>query len=71
MRHSIIVKTNSKKSEIVGFDETKQAYIVSVKAEPEKGKANMEVVKLFTKEFKRPVKIVIGFTSKKKIIEVS
>lgn len=70
MRYNIIVKANSKKSEIAGFDEGKKAYIVSVKAEPEKGKANQEVIRLFTKEFKGPAKIVMGFTSKKKIIDV-
>ena len=70
MRCNIIVKANSKKSEIVGFDEEKKAYLVSVKAEPEKGKANQEVIKLFTREFKKPAKIVMGFTSKKKVIEI-
>ncbi len=71
MRYNIIVKTNSKRSGIVGFDKEKNAYIVNVKAEPEKGKANQEVVKLFTREFKKQAKIVVGFTSRKKVIQVS
>ena len=43
---------------------------VYVKAPPEKGKANVAVVKLLGKHFGKPVKIVAGFNSRKKIIEV-
>ena len=71
MRCNIIVKANSRKSEIVSFDKEKNAYIVNVKAEPEKGKANQEVIRLFTREFKKQAKIVMGFTNKKKVIELS
>ena len=67
----IIVKPNSKKSEILGFDKEKNAYLVSVKSEPEKGKANLEVVKLFKKEFKKDIKIIKGLTSKKKSLKLT
>jgi uncharacterized protein (TIGR00251 family) len=63
MRIEVKVKTNSGRSEIVED-------VVYVKAQPENGKANIEVVKLFTKKFKKPAKIVKGFTSKKKVIEI-
>ncbi|MBS0627948.1 MAG: DUF167 domain-containing protein [Verrucomicrobia bacterium] len=40
---------------------------------PEKGKANAEIIRKIAKYFKVPqssVKIITGFTSKKKLIEV-
>ena len=40
----IYAKTNMKKTEILGFDETKGAYVMGVNAEPEKGKANAEII---------------------------
>ncbi len=63
MRITLKVKTKSGRSEIV--DDT--AYL---KSEPEKGKANLELIKLASKHFKKPVKIVKGFTSKTKVIEL-
>ncbi len=65
----IIVKTG-KKNEVLGFDEMKSAYIISVQARPEKGKANAEIVKFLSKELKKPVRIRSGFTSRIKIIEL-
>lgn len=65
-----IVKTNAGKSEIVSYDEEKKAYRVAVKAQPEKGKANQEVLKLFKKKLKKEVKIISGFTSKEKLLRV-
>ncbi|MEK6864496.1 MAG: DUF167 family protein [Nanoarchaeota archaeon] len=66
----IIVKTKSGKSEVAGFDEAKQAYRVNVKAVPEQGKANIEVMKILKKHFKKDVKIISGFTSKEKLIQL-
>ncbi len=67
----LIVKTNASKSEILEYDEERQAYRVNVKAQPEKGKANQEVVKLFRKKYKVPVEIISGFTSKEKLLRIS
>lgn len=66
-----IVKTNAGKSEIVSYDEEKKAYRVAVKAQPEKGKANQEVLKLFRKKFKKEAKIISGFTSKEKLLRLT
>ncbi len=66
MRFKIKVKTNAKKSEIIkkeGF------YEVYVKEKPEKGKANLEIIKLFKKKLKMDVRIVSGLTSKEKVLE--
>jgi len=62
----IHVKTNQPKAEIT---EKEGFYIVSIKERPEKGKANLAVVKLFKKELKKNVRIVSGFKSREKYIE--
>lgn len=66
----IIVKTKAGKSEIAGYDENKKACIVSVKAVPEKGKANAEVLKLFRKKYKEQVRIIKGLKSREKVLQI-
>ncbi|NQV09027.1 YggU family protein [Candidatus Woesearchaeota archaeon] len=66
----IIVKTCSPKNEIIGFDEEKQAYRVNIKAVPEKGKANIEIVKFFSKLLKKRVEIIKGLKSREKILRI-
>ena len=70
-RLKIIVKPNSKKTEIKGWDKDKEALKVDVKAEPEKGKANKEIIKFFTKLMKKDVKITHGLVSKQKVLKFS
>ena len=48
-RFRIIVKTNSSQSGIGGFDDSRGAYIVNVKARPEANRANAEVIKILSK----------------------
>ena len=67
-RFGITVKTNSPKTLLKGFDKDKNVYIVAVKAQPEKGKANAEIIKFFSKLLKKKVKIISGLTSKRKTI---
>ena len=62
------VKTNAKKTEIL--EETSTKIKLAVKAKPEHGKANLEIIKFLSKHFKKPVEIVKGKTSKKKIIKI-
>jgi len=66
----IIVKTKAGKSEITGYDKNKEAYTVSVKAVPEKGKANAEVLKLFRKKYKEPARIIKGLKSREKVLQI-
>ena len=66
----IVVRTNMSKTEITGFDSEKEVYRMNVHALPEKGKANLEIVKLFKKEYGRDVKIVSGKTSKRKLVRI-
>ena len=43
---------------------------LNVKAPPEKGKANQEIIKFFAKKHKAAVMIVKGWSSKKKTIKI-
>ena len=61
----IVVKANSKENK---FDEDKN--IVYVKEEARGNKANIAVVKLLSKFFKKQVYIKKGLKSKNKIIDV-
>lgn len=65
----IIVKPNSAKNELIGFNEARKSYIVRIKAKAEKGRANSEIIKFFSKLLKKEVKIVKGITSKEKILK--
>jgi uncharacterized protein (TIGR00251 family) len=66
----IIAKTNAAKTEIVGWDKNKKALKIAVRAVPEKGKANKEIVKFLGKMLKKKVFIVSGLKSKEKIIKL-
>ena len=66
----IIVKPNSAKNEIVEFDKGRQAYRVNIKEKAEDNKANIEIIKFFSKLSKKKVKIIKGLRSKEKIIKV-
>ena len=66
----IIVKANSSKNEVLGFDKDKAAYRVAIKEKAENNKANVEIIKFFKKELKKDVKIVKGLRSKEKVIKV-
>lgn len=60
------VKPNSGRQEIV----KKEGYLlVYLKSPPENNKANIELLKLLKKHFKKEIKIKSGFSSKNKIIE--
>jgi uncharacterized protein (TIGR00251 family) len=65
---NIAVKPNSPKTKIVGYDNSKKALKVNVKAQPEKGKANAEIIKFFSKLTKKKIEIILGKTSKYKVL---
>lgn len=64
----IIVKTNQRSNKILSYDQEKKVFKVAIAAKPENNKANLEVIKFFTKMFGRSVRIKTGFTSKEKLI---
>ncbi len=67
MKIEVYVKPNSSKTKIVA--QKNNIYKVELKTSPENNKANIELIKLFTKKFKTKFKIVQGLTSKKKILK--
>jgi len=62
----LYVQPKAKKNAIEGVDEWRGRLKVKIKAPPVEGKANKEVVKFFSKLFKREVVIVRGETSREK-----
>jgi len=68
-RLTIIVRPNSQKNRIARYDIERDALRVDIKARPKDNKANIEVIKFFSRLTKKKVKIVSGATSKKKVLE--
>ncbi len=67
-RLKIIVRPNSSENKIIGYDESRKAIKVNIAAKPEENKANMEVIKFFSRLLKKRVKIKYGLTSKEKLL---
>ena len=69
MKINVKVKPNSgiQKVEQLSGNE----YKVFLKSVPENNKANKELIRILSKYFKEEVKIKSGFTSRKKVVEVS
>ncbi len=71
MRIFVKVKPNSKVEKIEKIDGTH--FSISVKAPPVEGKANEAIVELIANYFNVPrsrVKIISGFSSRNKVIEI-
>ena len=66
----IIVKPNAPRTRITSVDEVRNALRVDVKAPPDKGKANKEIMNFFSKLLKKKVKIMHGLKSKEKILRI-
>lgn len=67
-RLSVIVKPNSKKTEILGYDEAKKAVKIAIAALPQDNKANKELIRFVSKQLKKKVLVEKGLTSKEKIL---
>jgi len=68
MKIRIKVKPNAGKQEIIKIK--KDEYKVSLREKAENNKANIELLKLLKKYFKREVKIVKGLKGRNKIVEL-
>ena len=66
----IIVKTNSSKTEITGYDEARKALKLNVSSLPIEGRANTEIIKFFKKEYKLNVEIKTGKTGREKLLKI-
>ena len=65
---NIKVKPSSGKQEIKELSNNQ--YTVNLKSPPEDNKANLELIKLLKKHFKKDIKIIKGKKSRNKIIEI-
>lgn len=66
----LVVKPGMQRTEFLGFDSERRAFRMNLHARPEKGKANMEILKYFRKEFKKNIEIVSGTTSREKFVRI-
>ena len=64
----VLVKPNSNKDEVLGWDDSRQAWKVTITAPAEENKANIAVIKFFSKLTGKRVRIVSGLTSKQKVL---
>ena len=61
------VKPNSGRQEII---KEGKSYNVYLKSPAENNKANIELIKMLTRHFKKEIKIKSGFSSREKTVEV-
>ena len=64
----IIVNTGKKKTEIIGGKQ--EVLIVNVKGKPENNEANNEIIRFFSKKYGKPVKIIKGKKSRRKMLRI-
>ncbi len=68
MKLKIKVKPSSGKQEI---EKKEDYYLVHLKSPAEDNKANVELIKILKRYFKKDVKIKSGFTSRNKFVEIN
>jgi len=68
MKIHIKLHPNSSKEEIKKISD--KDYEVWIKEKPIDGKANLKLIKLLKKYFKKEIKIASGMSSREKIIEI-
>ena len=68
MKIRVKVRPNSEEQNIVLVE---GVYIITLKSPPVDNKANLELIKLLTKYFKKEARIKSGFNSREKIVEIS
>lgn len=64
----VVVKPNSPKTEVVGWDENKKMLRIAVAAVPDKNKANTELLKFLRKETGKKCEIIKGLKSREKVV---
>ena len=70
-KFTVIVRPNSDRNEIIGWDEAQKAWRVAIAAPAERNKANLVLIKFLSKLTKKKVRIVAGLASKEKLLEIS
>jgi uncharacterized protein (TIGR00251 family) len=67
----IEVSPNASKFEITGYNTWRERIEIRIKAVPQKGKANKEIIKEFSKLTKNDVVIISGLKSHQKTLKIS
>jgi uncharacterized protein len=67
----VVVKPNSHKTEVLGWDPVRNALVVRLRSRPQDGKANAELVKLVSKELGARAAIKSGSSSREKVLRIS
>ncbi len=68
MRINLKVRTSAPETRIT--KEENNLIYLDVKAQPENNKANIEIIKFFSRLYKKPVTIVAGLRTSKKVLEI-
>lgn len=64
----VLVKTDAAETKMMGFDEERKVWRVEVAAPAVENRANVELLKFFSRFVKKPVRVVSGLSSKEKIL---
>lgn len=67
---SVSAKPSSPQNKIISFDSDNKKLRVTIKAQPENGKANQVLIKYLKKITKKEIKLISGATSKKKLVKI-
>ncbi len=67
----IEVSPNASKFEISGYNTWRERIEIRIKALPQKGKANKEIIKEFSKLTRNQVEIISGLKSHQKTLKIS
>ena len=68
---NVIAHPNSSKNEIDSYYSSREAFKINIKAAPEKGKANVELMKFLRKLLKKDVEIISGHKGHNKVVRIS
>lgn len=68
---SITAKPGKRETKILRYDPGKESLVVEVAAPAEDNKANIEIIKFFSRLLKKNVEIKSGHTSKHKVLRIS
>lgn len=64
------VRPSSSRNNLLRYDEASNTLHVAVQAPPVDNKANLALVKLLSRQFKQPVRLVSGNKSKNKLVQI-
>jgi uncharacterized protein (TIGR00251 family) len=64
----VVIKPDSGKNQIVGYDSGKKAYKINIKEKAQDNRANVELIKFLSKALGRKVRIKSGLRSREKIV---